>query len=310
MTPKVERLVNLTIALLEARRPITFAELKRRTRYYDQGDPESARRMFERDKKLLRSLGVPIETHELAFSDEVGYRVPRPAYELPDPDLTPGEVAALGLALEASGADDSRLALAKLAARAPDPDEFEPITHTRLTLAADPVDQVAEAVATRTPLRFDYRTAAGRAELRRVRPHAIAHRRGAWYLVAHDLARDALRVFRLDRVRGTVRTDGEPGSYPHPDELDVAGLIAGPEGERVEVEIAAEDRARFELARRGAVPTDTSHGDRTVLRIPELDELRDRAWLLGFGADVEVLAPAALREQLIDALERLVAQHR
>lgn len=266
--------------------------------------------MFERDKKLLRSLGVPIETHELPFGDEVGYRVPRPAYELPDPYLTPGEVAALGLALEASGADDSRLALAKLAARAPDPDELEPITHTRLRLAADPVDQVAEAVATRTPLRFDYRTAAGRSQLRRVRPHAIAHRRGAWYLVAHDLDRDALRVFRLDRMRGTVQPDGEPGSYLHPDQLDVAGLIAGPEGERVEVEIAAEDRARFELLRRGAVPTDTRRAERTVLRIPQLDELRDRAWLLGFGDDIEVLAPEALREQLIAALERLVAQHR
>lgn len=309
MTPKVERLVNLTIALLEARRPITFAELKRRTRYYDQDDPESARRMFERDKKLLRSLGVPIETHELAFSDEVGYRVPRPAYELPDADLTPGEVAALGLALEASGADTSRLSLAKLAARAPDPDDHEPITHTRLTLAADPVDPVAEAVATCTPLLFDYRTAAGRVQLRRVHPHAIAHRRGAWYLIAHDLDRDALRVFRLDRVRGAVRPDGDPGSYEHPDDLDVAGLVAGPEGERVEVEIAAQDRARFELVRRGAVPSDASDDDRRILRIPELDELRDRAWLLGFGADVEVLAPAALRAQLIAALERLVAQH-
>jgi proteasome accessory factor B len=57
--PVVERLVNLTVALLETRRPLTFEELRQRTGYYPQADASSARRMFERDKETLRSLGCP-----------------------------------------------------------------------------------------------------------------------------------------------------------------------------------------------------------------------------------------------------------
>jgi proteasome accessory factor B len=72
VVPKVERLVNLTVALLEARRPLTFDQIKARTRFYGQDDAESARRMFERDKDELRRLGVPIETRPVQFSEYVG----------------------------------------------------------------------------------------------------------------------------------------------------------------------------------------------------------------------------------------------
>jgi hypothetical protein len=77
VSAKVERLVNLTIALLETRKPLTFAELRARTGYYGQADPESARRMFERDKDDLRRLGVPIETRPVPLAAEDGYLVDR-----------------------------------------------------------------------------------------------------------------------------------------------------------------------------------------------------------------------------------------
>lgn len=312
MTPKVERLVNLTVALLEARRPLTLAELKRRTGYYTQDDTDSARRMFERDKAELRSLGIPVETVAVGFGDELGYRVPRRAYELPDLDLSAAEVAAMALALQLTGADHSRLALAKLAARAPDPDPdgLAPVPRTRVELEADAVDAVADAVANRIPLRFTYRTADGREGQRRVHPHAVAQRRGAWYLIAHDLDREALRVFRLDRLIGSPRSDGAPGSFTHPDELDVAGLVAGPEGERIDVELAVDETARWEVELRGAVDTGRRLGDRAVLQLPGLDTGRELPWLLGLGAEVVVLAPEQLRDEVRAALQRVAARHR
>jgi proteasome accessory factor B len=132
--PKVERLVNLTVALLEARRPMTFAEIRRRTRFYEQDDAESARRMFERDKDELRRLGVPIEVRELAFGDELGYLVDRGAYEVEDLDLTPEEVAALAMAVQLTGSEGEHLALTKLVARAPDPVALGTRPTTRIAL--------------------------------------------------------------------------------------------------------------------------------------------------------------------------------
>lgn len=310
MTPKVERLVNLTVALLEARRPMTFDELKRRTRYYDQPDTESARRMFERDKAELRTLGIPIETREVAFGEDLGYRIPRPAYELPDLDLTAEEVAALALALQLTGADHSRLALAKLAARAPDPGEVAPVARTRIDAVSDAVDVVVDAVAERTPVTFTYRTAAGDVRDRVVHPHAVAQRRGAWYLIAHDRDRGALRVFRLDRIEGRILGAGRPGAFEHPDDLDVPALVAGPEGERVDVELAVADDARWEVELRGATDTGRTHGDRAVLRVTQLDRMREIAWLLGFASEVEVLAPLDLRAEVESAFARIAEAHR
>src|SRR4051794_24331304 len=100
-TDRLERLVNLVAALLEAARPLTRDELRERIPGY--ADDEGAfRRTFERDKESLRQMGIPLSTEPVdptnAESVE-GYRVRRELYELPDPGLRPDELAALHLAL-------------------------------------------------------------------------------------------------------------------------------------------------------------------------------------------------------------------
>ena len=162
MAPKVERLVNLTIALLEARRPQSLEDLRRRTGFYDQSDRESARRMFERDKDELRRLGVPVQTTLDPLTGEAGYVIDRADYELPDVDLTREEMAALAVALRMTGHADERLALSKLAARAPDPiGPTTSATGARVALETQAVDGVADAVVGRQPIRFTYRTGSG-----------------------------------------------------------------------------------------------------------------------------------------------------
>lgn len=311
MTAKVERLVNLTVALLETRRPLTYRELRTRTREYQQTDPESARRQFERDKDDLRGLGVPVETVDVAFEEEPGYRIDRRAYELPDVELAADEVAALALAVRLAGEDTSRLALAKLAARAPDPTALDASGAPEVDLAVDPIgDVLADALQRHTPLRFTYRTAAGDAAPRTVDPHAVVQRRGAWYLVAHDHDRDAQRVFRLDRVEGRMRAAGEPGSFTPPADLDLGAAVAGPESERLEVDLAVAPSARWAVESRGGVEVGDERADGwVVLRVAGVDRVRDRSWLLGLGDEVEVLAPAELRTEIAAALRTVAARH-
>lgn len=314
-TDKRERLVNLVVALLETRRPVTLAELRRRTREYTQADVESARRQFERDKDDLRALGVPIETVEGAFGSDPGYRIDRAAYELPDVSLDPDQVAALALAVQLTGDDRHRLALAKLAARAPDPTPASPgDTSVRVEIGLDPVDRdLADALVRRSSLTFRYRTAAGDEADRRVDPYAVVQRRGAWYLIGHDHDRQARRAFRLDRIVDGVTVVGEPGAFDPPEQLDVAAAVEGPASERVPVRLAVRGAARFDVELRGARRATTGDHvddeDEVVYELDGFDPVRDRAWLLGLGADVRVLAPDDLREQLVAAHRGVAAAH-
>ncbi|MFP4148342.1 MAG: helix-turn-helix transcriptional regulator [Nitriliruptoraceae bacterium] len=309
MTVKVERLVNLTIALLEARAPLTLAEIRRRTGYYQADNLQSARRMFERDKDELRQLGIPIETATAAHGDEVGYRIPRRAYELPDVRFSAEEVAALALAVELAGAPGTPLALAKLAARSPDPTPLPGPVPTRIDVQPAAVDAVAEAVLTRRTVRFTYRAADGSTSERRLDPYGVVQRRGAWYLVGRDHDRDALRAFRLDRCLATPAPIGDAGAFEPPAELDLAAAVSGPLLAGVEVEVAVTPSARWAVQLRGGRDTGRTERGRAVLRLEGLHPVRDRAFLLGLGAEVEVLEPRELRDELARAYEAVLAAH-
>jgi len=306
---KAERLVNLTIALLEAPAPMSLADIRRRTRYYTDGAAESTRRMFERDKDELRHLGVPIETVSLPHGEEAGYTIRRRTYELPDVALTGEEVAALALAVRLTGAEGTPLALAKLAARAPDPSGAPMEATTRVEVQPDPVDAVADAVLERTPLRFEYRRADGTTGTRTIDPYGVVQRRSAWYLVGRDHDRDALRAFRLDRMGSRPEAVGPPGSFTPPDDVDITAAVSGERIEGVEVTLAVAPEARWAVELRGGRDTGDEHDGRPVVTLSGLHPIRDRAWVLGLGSNVEVLGPPELRDAVRRGLDQVVAVH-
>ena len=310
MADKVERLVNLTVALLEAPIPLSLAQLRRRTGYYCDGRPESTRRAFERDKDELRGLGIPIEAVTLPHSEEVGYRIPRRSYELPDVDLSAEEVAALALAVRLTGVEGTPLALAKLAARAPDPAQLDVGVDTRVEVAPTPGDGVATAVIERRALTFTYRRADGGTAPRTVDPYGVVQRRAAWYLVGRDHDRDALRAYRLDRMTVEPRPVGEAGAFEPPADLDLAAAVTGPREPGVEVTLAVDASARWAVELRGGRDTGRRHTDgRAVLTLDELHPVRDRAWILGLGGAVEVLSPARLRDEVAAGFRAVLDAH-
>ena len=99
---KVERLMNLVIALLSTRTYITAERIRpawpaMRTAPAD----EAFSRMFERDKNELRDLGIPLETGRVSPLDPTeGYRINRDAYALPAVELTADEAAAVAVATQ------------------------------------------------------------------------------------------------------------------------------------------------------------------------------------------------------------------
>ena len=306
--PVVERLVNLTIALLETRRPLTFDELRRRTGYYPQADASSARRMFERDKDALRTLGIPVETRQDFGMDDPGYLIDRRAYELRGIDLDADEVAALAVAVEMLDAREGALPLAKVAARAPDPAPLD-APPTRVDLPVTDVDSFAGAIVERRVVRFSYRTADGRSGVRTVEPYGIVRRRRAWYLVGRDRDREGPRGFRTDRMLGELEVFDPAGAFEVPGDLDLGTIVSGPEVPTVDVQFDADAEGQWALRARGGRDEGSGPDGTRRLTVLGVDPLRDRAWLLGIAPDAAVVAPPELRDSLAHALRRVVDTH-
>src|SRR5690349_468257 len=101
-TSKVERLMNLVIALLSTRTFLPAEKIRASVAgYADSPSNEAFSRMFERDKNELRDLGIPLETGRVSkFDPTEGYRINRDAYALPPVQLTGDEATAVAVATQ------------------------------------------------------------------------------------------------------------------------------------------------------------------------------------------------------------------
>ena len=88
----LERLINLLVMLLTASRPVPADEIRRTIPGYSADSDDAFHRMFERDKELLRGIGIPIELRPMdGWEVEHGYVVDPEKYRMADPGLTDEE---------------------------------------------------------------------------------------------------------------------------------------------------------------------------------------------------------------------------
>lgn len=310
MTARLERLINLVIALRETRLPLTASEIRRRVAGYGQDDPEAFRRMFERDKADLRGLGVPIETAPVdRWEDTVGYRIDPLRYELPETSLEPAELAALAVALHATKlADAAGPGLRKLEVDAGEPGvgAVAPGPALGVDLQAPHRDRLIAAQVTRTTVRFTYRPLESPAQERTVDPHALVHRRGRWYLVGRDHARSDRRAFRLDRIVGPVHTVGEPGAFTAPaDDIGVDDVVPAPApGAPESAEVIAAPSVAWQVARRARGVGRPAPDGWTAYTVSVGDPDHFVAWVLELGPELVVRRPDVLRARVVSELRR------
>jgi proteasome accessory factor B len=314
---RLERLVNLVAALIDTPRLLTREDIRQRIEGYSD-DPDAFRRNFERDKELLRQMGLPLVTEALDpnHPDEIGYRIPREEYELPDPGLDEHELAALRLASAAVqvegewGRDASVRALRKLggAATANGGGGVPADGSGGVGLAAlgggEAVAAAFGAITARRRVRFTYR-----GEARLVDPWRLSYRRGQWYLAAWDHGRKEERLFRFDRVEGPVVAEGAPGAFTKPPEGDAAPPPAWRLGDDDEIVAelvvdAAQTPWAVEALGEQAVTARNPDGS-AVFRVGVTNVPAFRSFVLGFLDHAEILGPADLRHDMVAWLQRL-----
>jgi predicted DNA-binding transcriptional regulator YafY len=183
-------------------------------------------------------------------------------------------------------------------------------------LPGDAFEDVAAAVLQRRRLRFTYRGRARDAATDRdVSPQRLAHYRDNWYLDAFDHGRDGLRIFAIDRI-SQPRVLAEAARDLPDTELDehyasAFGIFAG-KANRVAVLRFSAERARWVADERwhpeqaGQFLTD----GRYELRVPYRDPRELVMEILRHGAEVEVVAPTGLREQVAESLATALMRYR
>jgi proteasome accessory factor B len=313
---KTERLLSLVVCLLSTSRYLTAIQIRDAVPGYPDSF-EAFKRMFERDKDELRELGIPLETGtNSALDDEIGYRISRQEYMLPEIRLEPDEAAVLGLAARvwrrAELAGAAAGALLKLrAAGIETQDNSQPGIEPRLATPEASFSPLWEAVRDRRPVSFAYQ-AAGRSgpQQRQLEPWGVANRHGRWYVVGHDRDRLQERVFRLSRIVGPVAFTGPPGTVTVPPGADVREAVRAWD-DRPPVQRTAVLRIRS-----GAGSGLRQHAlTQRPADLPgwDLVEVRyfDDGWfcehLASFGADVVVLEPADLADAVIRRLKGVLA---
>jgi proteasome accessory factor B len=320
---KVERLMNLVIALLSTRGYLTAERIRETVSgYADSPSDEAFSRMFERDKNELRDLGIPLETGKVSsFDTTEGYRINREAYALPPVELTAEEAAAVAVATQLWESPEmvtaTQSALLKLRAAGVDVDAPESgVTISTATLpglrgSEEVLGVLLAAIDAGQAVTFPHRPSRSEPYTNRtVEPWGVVTYRGRWYLVGHDRDRDATRTFRLSRIGTDVKAVGPRGAVSRPDDVNLRDLVhravaEWPPGPEARVWVA--DGRATALRRQATATTPRTLGGRAgdELTVDIGMAARLAREVASHGADAVALEPASLRD---DVLARLRAQ--
>lgn len=317
---KVERLVNLVIALLSTRGYITAEKIRSNVAgYADSPSAEAFSRMFERDKNELRDLGIPLEVGKVSnLNPAEGYRINRDAYALPPVDLTREEAAAVAVATQLWKSPElitaTQGALLKLRAAGVDVDPDAPVSIASpagvpgLRESEEVLGILLSAINSRQVVQFPHRSSRSAPyTTRTVEPWGVITDKGRWYLVGHDRDRDATRTFRLSRIGADVTAIGEPGEVTVPDGVDLQRIVAdavaeGPTGALATVWVAPGRATALRRAGRSVGPRQLAGRDGEVLELDIGFNDRLAREIAAYGADAIVLEPASLREDVLTRL--------
>jgi proteasome accessory factor B len=309
---RLERVTDLLLVLLDTGRPLSLREIAERVPGYPDGH-DARRQAFERDKRLLRDEGVPVQTSPIDGEDQAGYRVDPEDYYLPDLGLEPDEQAALNLAVAGVhlGEPIGREALSKLGMGGSWPRRGAPLPVVDLPLVdglpALPV--LFEAARDDAVVSFGYRGGS-----RSVDVAGIRFRGGHWYAVGWDRDRLEARTFRVDRIDG-LPTRGAPGSADLPEGFDTDEAFAREpwhfgSGDAVEVDVAvdAAEASRVVTALGPDAVVEREADGAVVVRLVVTDVEALVSWVLDLLDHAEVVRPAEVRDTVVGRLGEFVGR--
>ena len=312
------------VALLLSRRghPVTAGEIRRCVEGYPTMTEEAFKRRFYEDRFELGELGIEIVAGDDAEGRGEVYSLPASAYYLPPVQLTREELTALAACLavlEDRFAYSKPLRLALVSLMQGRPELLEDVAAPGLAVlpeaspGAAVLPKLQAAIAERKRVVFRYYAIGRDEELERtVDPYGLQLVGDEWYLIGHCHLRDAVRTFRLSRIRSRItHATRAPHDFSPPAGFDLAAYrdrppwrLGAPAGEariRVAADMAWWVEAHY--SRCGTLaPLDGGDVGFTTAFTSAQPLI---AWVLGLGEHATLEGPAQLRDELVAQLRRL-----
>jgi len=302
--------VLTVLELLQSHGRMTGAQLARRL----EVDIRTVRNYVE----TLIDLGIPVEAERGRYG---AYRL-MPGFKLPPLMFTEDEALALTLGLKAARRMGLALtapavegALAKVERVLPGSlrTRVQAVEEAVLLHLAPPRDLPAQAmvltlstaVQEQRQVLLRHRSAQGEETERRFDPYGLVYRAGRWYAAGYCHLREAVRVFRLDRIQQATLHDER---FSHPAEFDplacvLRTLAEQPGAWRVCVVLKTTiEQAESLLPAGMATLEDTREGVEARISVEDLEWMA--RFLVNLGIPFVVREPAALRQ----TLRRLAAE--
>ena len=354
-TEKLIRQLSLISYLMAERRPVTALEIRRDVEGYSAMNEDAFARRFYADRAELESLGIHLTVDRPAdvAAEQESYSLRSESFHLPPIEFADEELAALQTALhlldgEFAYAEPLRLALQQITWGRPSPLRAPEQRSVALGITASAgghelsarLAKVETAIFRQKTITFDYYTME-RDEVgaRRVDPYHLLFQGGEFYLLGRAHERQAIRVFRLSRIRGKVAyatkaehdfrrpADFDPRTYAARAQWQlgeprgvaeillserIAWLIERHYGRYGEIRAASEEEARELDAPPPAPPGAHGEEDATGSRLfltPYANPRMIVSWVLGLGEHARLTSPPELTEELARRVELLERRH-
>ncbi|MDX6690363.1 MAG: proteasome accessory factor [Solirubrobacteraceae bacterium] len=335
-TEKLIRQLSLISYLMAERRPVTALEIRRDVEGYSAMNEDAFARRFYADRSELDSLGIAltVERPVDGVAEQENYSLRPENFHLPAIEFSDGELAALQTALslldgEFAYAEPLRLALQQISWGRANPLAALGQRSVGLGITASAgghelsqrLAKIETAIFRNKTITFDYYTMARDDEgTRKVDPYHLLFQGGQFYVLGHSHERDALRVFRLSRMRGKVayatkaehdfkgRPEGfDPRAYANRADWQFGDATANV------AEIWISERIAWQIERHfgrfGEVQPASGAGD-IVFSTPYADARQLAAWTLRLGEHARVTAPLELELEVAERVELLYHRHR
>jgi predicted DNA-binding transcriptional regulator YafY len=339
-TEKLIRQLSLISFLMAQGRPVSALEIKREVEGYSDMNDDAFARRFYADRAELESLGIQlgVEKPGEGFFEAELYSLPPENFYLDPIEFSDEELAALSTALslltkgEFAYAEPLRLALQQVAWGHPNPlseGERAPI-EIAMTASAGSRDlsqrlsKIETAISRRKTIEFTYYTMErDETAKRKVDPYHLVFRGGQFYLIGHSHERDAVRVFRLSRIRGKVGYASKAEhDFTPPEDFDRRDYGQRADWQLGEMQgtakIFVRDRIAWLVERdfgeygalRPAKKADGAPGKGSVFETDYASARELIAWVLRWRQNAQVLAPEELRMEAESRLDLLHERHR
>jgi proteasome accessory factor BC len=337
-TEKLIRQLSLISFLMAQGRPVSALEIKREVEGYSDMNEDAFARRFYADRAELDSLGIVLQVEKPGegFFEAELYALPPENYYLPPVEFTDAELAALGTALSLldgrfAYAEPLRLALQQVSWGRPSPLEGSRRGSVEVAMTASAggrelsqrLAKVETAISRRKTIEFTYYTMERDAEeKRKVDPYHLVWRSGQFYLIGHAHEREAVRVFRLSRMRGKVSYASKAEhDFAAPEDFDRRDYARRADWQMGDIK----GRAKIFLKERIGWLVERDFGDYGELRtarkadgapgkgfVFETDYASSRvliSWLLPWRNNAQVLEPKELAEEAAERIGLLSKRH-